>query len=686
MNPKMFRNKNIKRLIAAISIGILTALIGAILCIANPLENFHLKISNLLFKNNNSPSPEIVIIAIDDASIADNPISDNSRHGDFLGRYWDWSRLYHQAVLEKIEENGAKVVAFDIAFSQVSNKISVKTLESILSGTAQDQLLKTLGTYVMPTHPEDLAFAESLGKYNNVVLFIKEGTQPIELFASQIDSLGIGNVEPDPDGLVRRIPFEGSFAQKIVEKIDPTLAKNVPLEDGNLIINYSTPPYKYTSISFKDIYFDTFDKSLLKDKIAIIGVTTPSVQDHAPTPIKPEVMMPGVEIHANAIQTILDQKFLINQSKTSQVITIFAISVLSTLALIFLNIWIGIALIITLFFAYYGAAHAAYSNGIIINMVYPYITILLVYISSVVYKYFAEVRKRKQVQEAFGKYLSPSVLKEVLKNPRLLHRSGTKKEVTVFFSDIAGFTSVSEVINPHALIDLMNDYLGTMTDIIFKHEGTLDKYVGDAIVAYFGAPVHQDDHAIRACHTALEMRTALPTLHEKWKKEGKPPVDFRVGINTGEAIIGNIGSENYFDYTVMGDEVNLGSRLEGANKKYETKIMISESTYNQVKDFFEVRLLDLIQVKGRNKAVRVFELLSHKNRLSETGGKLLEAYNKGMDLYLARKFGEAHETFKQALLIHPEDGPSKLYLQRCEILRDFPPSADWDGVFSMKTK
>ncbi|MBA4336428.1 hypothetical protein C0416_01465 [bacterium] len=677
----MFKNKNIKRLIAAASIGILAALVGIVLVVTNPLENFHLKISNLLFKNNNNPSPEIVIIAIDDVS---------TQYGSLevtLGRYWNWSRLYHKKVLDTLEENGADVVAFDLSFGEKSNSISRDTIKQILDDNPSDKSLQIFDRYT-PTfnHPEDLSFAESLGKYDNVVLFTKEGNPPIDLFASQVESLGLGSTQQDSDGLVRSIPFEGSFAQKIVEKVDPTLAKNVPLENGNLIINYSTPPYKYTSISFKDIYFDTFNKELVKDKIAIIGVTTQVVKDHFSTPIQTETQMPGVEIHANAIQTILDQKFLTNQSKTSQIITIFAISVLGTLALIFLNIWLGIALTIVLFAAYYGAAHAAYSNGIIINMVYPYITILLVYISSVVYKYFAEVKKRQQIQEAFGKYLSPSVLKEVLKNPRLLHRSGAKKEVTVFFSDIAGFTTLSEELDPHSLIDLLNDYLGTMTDVIFKQEGTLDKYVGDAIVAYFGAPVHQDDHAVRACHAALEMRAILPTLHEKWISEGKPKIDFRIGINTGEAIIGNIGSENYFDYTVMGDEVNLGSRLEGANKKYETKIMISESTYNQVKDYFDTRPLDLIQVKGRNKAVRVFELLAHKNRLSETGQKLLEAYNKGMDLYLARNFGEAKEMFKQALLIHPEDGPSKLYLQRCEILRDFPPSADWDGVFSMKTK
>ncbi|MCD6110007.1 adenylate/guanylate cyclase domain-containing protein, partial [bacterium] len=335
---------------------------------------------------------------------------------------------------------------------------------------------------------------------------------------------------------------------------------------------------------------------------------------------------------------------------------------------------------------YYGVAHIAYSNGIILNMIYPPITLLLIYISSILYKYFAEIKQRQYVQNAFGKYLSPNVMKEILKNPHLLHRRGVKKEITIFFSDIVGFTSISELLDPQTLIELINEYLGTMTNIIMKYEGTLDKYVGDAIVAYFGAPINQVDHAKRACHVALEMRAILPQLHKKWKKEGKPLLDFRIGINTGIAIVGNVGSEKRFEYTIMGDEVNLGSRLEGANKEYNTKIMVSEDTYLLVKNYFEFRHLDYLRVKGKREAVRVYELLAHKGQVSETGIKLLKTYNDGINLYLDRNFKEAQEMFKQALQIYPDDGPSKLYLERSDILTNYPPPADWDGIFNMKTK
>lgn len=683
MNLKMIniKNKIVKRLLFGLGIGVITTVIGSIMIIANPLQNYHLKLSNLLFANNNNPNPEIVVIAIDDASVNDNRNKENR-----LERYWDWSRLYHKKVLETLEENNAQVVAFDLAFSEETNKISRKTLETILKTTPENKLLQTFGEYVMPSHPEDIAFAESLGKYNNIVLFSKPDNPPIDILASNVTSLGLPVTEKDPDGLVREIPFEGSFTQKIVELYNPDLLTNVPLEDGNLIINYSTPPYKYNAISYKDIYFDTFNPKGVQDKIALIGVTTPSVQDHASTPIKPETDMPGIEIHANAIQTILEQNFLLNQTKTSQIITLAALAIIGSIALVFLNIWLGIILALLLGIGYYAAAHITYSNGLIINMIYPFIAVVLIYIGSVMYKYFAELKQRKYLQTAFGRYLSPDIMNEVLKNPKLLHRSGMKREITVFFSDIAGFTGVSEKLEPPVLLDLVNDYLGAMTDIVLKHHGTLDKYVGDAIVAYFGAPLKQADHAHRTCSVALAMREKLPSLHEKWKREGKPLIDFRIGINTGEAIVGNVGSEKRFDYTIMGDEVNLGSRLEGANKRYGTRIMVSEHTYAVVRDDFIFRPLDIIKVKGKDKAIEVFELVAHKDRLSETGKKLLKQYNNAILLYRNREFKKAYEAFKKALEIHPDDKPSKLYVQRSDILSNYPPPEDWDGVFTMKTK
>lgn len=707
------KNKKLNKLTFGLGIGLIVGIFSTILAISNPFNVWNLKASNLLYTQN-KPSDDIVIIGIDANSIEEKVNSG-------LGKFYDWRRTVYADLINNLEKANVDTIGIDLLFTEPSQDIPQEEIDTIFEESALNESefankISKIATNYTPIkiNPDDELFSEVLSKYNNIILGaklklatenpklsnfdIKKADIPYDIFIQgNYENIGFTDAKESEDTTIRELPLiakdnEGntymSFALKLAENylnngIDPSA---IPTKNGHYIVNYRANPFSFKQISFKDILKGNFDPKDIEGKIALIGVTTKKLGDQFPTPKSTDQFMPGVEIHANAIQTILDQKFLVNQTKTSQIITIFALAVLGTLALIFLNIWFGIALAIALFFGYYAAAHAAYANGLIVNMVYPFITILLTYISSVVYKYFAELKQRKEIQTAFGKYLSPNVMKEVLKNPHLLHRSGIKREITVFFSDIAGFTSISELLDPHALIELINDYLETMTNIIMKYDGTLDKYVGDEIVAYFGAPINQVDHAQRACNVALEMRAVLPKLQEKWKKEGKPIVDFRIGINTGIAIVGNIGSENHFDYTIMGDEVNLGSRLEGANKKYGTKIMVSEDTYLKVKNYFDFRHLDYLRVKGKKEAIRVYELLAHKGRISDTGAKLLETFNKGINLYLDRKFGEANEEFKKALAIYPDDSPSKLYAERSEILRDFPPPEDWDGVFTMKTK
>jgi adenylate cyclase len=280
-----------------------------------------------------------------------------------------------------------------------------------------------------------------------------------------------------------------------------------------------------------------------------------------------------------------------------------------------------------------------------------------------------------------------------MKDPSKVKLGGEKRDVTVLFTDIAHFTTISEALSPESLVALLNEYLEAMTEEIMAEGGTVDKYEGDAIMAYFGAPLEQNDHYARACRVALAMRKRLDKLRDQWKNAGplpggesRPEIDFRCGINTGVAIVGNVGSSKRLEYTVMGDNINLGSRLEGANKNYGTNLMISESTYEKVKDSFEMRELDLIKVVGKTKPIRVFELLNEKGALVPAAQALLKLYNEGLQLYKERRFEEALHKFEEILQAYPQDGPSKLYRQRSEILRNFPPPADWDGVFEMRSK
>ncbi|MFC1656107.1 CHASE2 domain-containing protein [Patescibacteria group bacterium] len=701
--PKI-KNKIISKLVYGIAIGAIVAIISSLLALWNPFNTWHLKLSNQLFTQKNT-SDEIVIVAIDDQSIESLPTG--------LGRFYNWRRTYYADVINKLQNSGAKTIGIDLFFTEKSQNIPQQIINSVFSSIdGLSELEKANATYELFSkyhnfldNPDDIKLAEALG--SNIVLAGKiltfadnnsnftHAETPIELFREDTQ-IGFVTLYQDKDSIVRSMPLlfkdsdknqYQSFPLNIAQKYKQIDTSKIPLENNRMFINFFGPVNAYNQISFVSIYNDEFNPSDFKDKIVLIGVTsTKAAQDHFATPTVEDNKMPGVEIHANAIQTILEGKFLTNQTLVSQMITIAGIAIVAAIAMAFLNIWFGIALALLLILGYTGYAHIAYRNGTIINMVYPYIAIILTYFGSIIYKYFTELKAKKYIQTAFSRYLSPNVLKEVLKDPHMLHRRGMKREISVFFSDIAGFTTVSEKLDPEDLIELINDYLATMTDIVIKHEGTLDKYVGDAIVAYFGAPIDQPDHAKKVCRVALEMRDTLPKLHEKWKAEGKPLIDFRIGINTGEAIVGNVGSSKRFDYTIMGDEVNLGSRLEGANKKYNTHIMISESTYKQIEDDFVVRELDIIRVKGKNEPVRVYELLAHKGKLSEVGQSLLAPYNHGMRLYLAKNFKEAYTEFKKALEIYPEDGPSKLYLQRCDILSNYPPPEDWDGVFTMHDK
>lgn len=709
------KNKNIKKLSFSLLIGAAVTLIITVLIFLNPFNSSHLKLTNFLFTRND-PSKDIIIVAIDNTTV------ESSNEVGNLGRFSDWSRIYYAEVIEKLEKAGAKVIGIDLAFYNESKGVKEVTIKELFTkiytlNTEEGAkvVFEEISKYFPSNdaHPDDKILADIINSYKNIILYAytealndhgnilfekKYSQLPLEIFSPQNSNIGFTKVLQDPDGIVRKLPlvyedketnlyYAFSYVIADIFKNGELDTNQIPLENNRLNINYFGLPYSFKQIPFTDIYFNKYHPEDFKDKIVLIGITSKlSAQDLMLIPTNEKTPAPGVEVHANAIQTILEGKFLRNNTVLEQIGIIALISFAGALALVYLNIWFGILFAILLGMAYFGAAQASYYNGVIINMVYPYIAILLTYFGSLIYKYFAELREKSYIENAFGRYLSPNVMHTVIDNPDTLHLGGAKKEVTVFFSDIANFTTESEKLTPENLVAQLNEYLSTMTNIIMQNEGTLDKYVGDAIVAYFGAPLEQPDHAKRACTTALQMRAALANLHDKWQKEGRPLLDFRAGINTGEVIVGNVGSEKRFDYTIMGDQVNLGSRLEGANKKYSTHIMISEMTRAKLGDDFVTRELDLIKVKGKNKIVRVYELLARKGVFSKTGEELLAAYNKAFSLYTARDFKAAYTAFQEALRVYPNDGPSNLYLQRCEILRDFPPAPDWDGVFAMKEK
>jgi len=339
-----------------------------------------------------------------------------------------------------------------------------------------------------------------------------------------------------------------------------------------------------------------------------------------------------------------------------------------------------------------------FNRGIWINLVYPSLQIIVVYISMTSFNYFQETKQKKFIRGAFGQFLSPKVVQKLVENPDLLKLGGNQTRLTAFFSDVAGFSGISEKLTPKQLVDLLNEYLTAMTDIILKYDGTIDKYEGDAIIAFWGAPIINPDHGLKACMAALEMQEKLAAMRKEWKKQGKDELYVRMGINTGLMVVGNMGSTARMDYTMMGDHVNLASRLEGVNKVYGTNIMISNFTYEDIKEQLAVRELDRIQVVGKNEPVSIYELINKKGQISDAEKKVYDLFAHALAAYRERDWVKAEELFQGVLALKPDDAPAKTFLDRCEQFqfvnkngrrksdKETLPGPGWDGVYKMTSK
>jgi len=299
--------------------------------------------------------------------------------------------------------------------------------------------------------------------------------------------------------------------------------------------------------------------------------------------------------------------------------------------------------------------------------------------------YRTEEKSRKWITSVFGKYVSPVVIDHLLQNPNEIKLGGEKRDITIFFSDIRGFTPISEKLNPEELVHLLNEYLSEMTSIIIKDQGLVDKYMGDAIMAFWGAPLSLPNHAEIACSSSLEMIEKLHELQKKWKQQGIPFFEIGIGLNSGEAIIGNMGSSTRFDYTAIGDNVNIASRMEGLNKTYGTNIILTEKTLKLIKDKFETRKLDAVKVKGKKKPIFIYELVCRKNELSKKQHDFIRSYEEGLEQYFEKKWKTAIKSFQKALE-YKDDKAANMLITRCQEFLQNPPSKEWDGVWTMETK
>ena len=428
------------------------------------------------------------------------------------------------------------------------------------------------------------------------------------------------------------------------------------------------------------------DTAMFHDKLVVFGTTALGTYDVKSSPLSS--LFPGVEAQVTAIDNLMSGQRVIPISAALCGIITFLASLLATFGVVLpkrvsfkvIAAFVAVAAVTTF-------AVAIFIRSAIywLPMASPLAALLIAVVGAFAFSYFTEDRQRRLVLKALTQYLSPEVAAEIERNPDSLKLGGQRREMTVLFSDIAGFTDLSETMESEKLSEMLNFYLGEMSAMILQCNGTLDKYIGDAIMSFWNAPVQQPDHAVLACRAALAMRDREAQIQEQLKSLGAPGLMTRIGVNSGPMVFGNMGSPQKFNYSVLGDSVNLGSRLEGANKLYGSRILIAETTAALVNGQFVLRELDRLRVKGKQKPLAVFELIAEGSADPSTKERIAQ-YEQALALYRAQKWDEAQASLDNLHGKFPDDGPVSALLKRIAKLRHGPPPADWDGVYVAKDK
>ncbi|MBN1594327.1 adenylate/guanylate cyclase domain-containing protein [candidate division FCPU426 bacterium] len=558
---------------------------------------------------------KIVIVAIDDQTL------------NTLKLRWPWPRSVFARAIDNLSKAGARVVAFDMIFSEPSGKELAR----------QDQVL---GSAIIRSRSWIVLGSKFYAKKTPVGLETSY-VAPIPKIDPGKTHVGYVNYWHDEDGIVRHAALlrkhQGTLYQSFVLKIlsryhnikEPgvILAEQQltygPLKirverNAKLLINYRGGPGSFQIISFDNLLDGEVFKGLLesgvfKDRIVLIGPTFLEAQDNHPTPYLRSGggLTAGVEIHAHVLDTIMQQKYFVQANWAARWSIFYLMALFLALVGVRLRPGYSFLVLLAAIFIYGGAASWLFMR---LRWVLPMFTPMFMltigtYLPVLAYRLVTEERQSRFIKDAFARYVSPKVVEELVKNPEALQLGGKKQTVTVLFSDIRGFTSLSERLRPEQVVELLNEYFQTWTDIIFKYDGMVDKFIGDAVMAIFGAPVAHPDDPIRAVRAALDMKQALARLQERWRAEGKYTFNIGVGINTGEAIVGNMGSRQAMGYTVIGDTVNLASRLEGKTKDLEAFLLVSQRTYEEVKRLVAVREHAGIMVKGKAEPLTVYEVL-----------------------------------------------------------------------------
>jgi adenylate cyclase len=564
---------------------------------------------------------------------------------------------------------------------------------------------------------------------------------PIDEIAGRAKGVGFVQPTPDLDGVTRRVPLMARFDGRLYPQLsvlvltdyygarlkDIGFDKNsviinnallpgshkktairIPVDsEGKILINWAgkwKAPDQFKYFSYYDLWYNAYDYMYYKsnpddpkapgmiakyekyferfrNKICLVGATATGTHDQNPIPY--EGRYPMVGMHANVINTVLTGNYIRVVPRIWVIILMFALCI--GLGFSMTNFrWAGGApTFIATMLSFLALAFALFNWGsILIDVVSTLFALTATYTIVMGYQFLTEERERKQLKNMFQSYVPPALVESLVEHPDMLKLGGEKKELSVLFSDIAGFTTISEKLEPGALVGFLNEYLTKMTHVILNNNGTLDKYIGDAIMAIFGAPVYFEDHPVRACEAAIEMHRSMEEYRVECQEKNIPLISTRIGINTGEMVAGNLGSDIRFDYTVMGDAVNLASRLEGLNKQYGTELLISEFTYEAVKNKFLCRFIDNVMVVGKEKPVKIYEVrYAMDENIPDEYKRHIELFEIAMTHYYKQEWRNAVIQLRRAKEIEKNSNVCQLYLNRClEFFQDPPPS-DWDGVY-----
>ena len=620
---------------------------------------------------------------------------------------WPWRRNKVATLIDTIANSGAGIIGLDIVFSE-PDKSSPKNIAaqldcntSILQDydeTLANTVLKTptVGGYFFTyspgrTHTLPLIPAVFLTRGGSNLDYLLSPTNlvlNIPKIQNSLYSSGFFNNTPDEGGMIRLVPLLMYYDKSIYPSLALEMvriytgSKRVTFDNvhsntesitmgtlqiptdrfARLMVNYRGPSHNFTYVSATDILSHNFKPETVEGKFVLIGTSAIGLADLRATPF--DVLMPGVEVHANVIDNLLTQDFISFAQEPELVdLSLIIFTVFVTMLLFsIIPVWSIIPLLVGLFYTYYRAFdYLLFQQGLALNILFPLAALMFGFVITVLIDYFISLSQKRAIMSIFAKKVSPSVMNDLIKNSSEALLTPHNKEVTIFFSDIRSFTSISEKLgSPERVINMLNTYMTPMVESITHYHGTVDKFIGDAVMAYWNAPVPVENHADQALESALQQQQLLQILNSTLKSEFDIEIAIGIGIHTGLATIGEMGSTGRSDYTIIGDNVNLASRLEGLTKLYGAKIIISESTKAQLQQKYFIRSLDIVKVKGKKKAVEIFEVMATMLKLKEQ-----EHYQLALTHYRASKISEALLLF----IALEQESPSKLYklyVTRCQ--------------------